>query len=191
MNALLESLRRLPGVGRRSAERIAFHLLKAPRAEVSALSRALEATADLRPCPVCFNLSDAGPCAVCRNPARDPATVCVVETPVDLLAFEKVGEYRGVYHVLGGRIVPLDGIGPEALTIAPLVARVRRGGVSELILATNPDPDGDGTALYIAKAVEGSGAKVTRLARGLSSGAVIEQSNRGVLSDALRGRRAV
>ena len=191
MDALLEALRRLPGVGRRSAERMAFHLLKGPKSEARELARAIEAAAGLGPCPACFNLSEGGPCAICRDPARDAGTVCIVETPVDLLAIEKSGEYRGVYHVLGGRIVPLDGIGPEDLTVAALVARVRTGKLSELILATNPDPDGDGTAMFISKAVEGSGLKVTRLARGLASGAVIEQANRGVLSDALRGRQAV
>ncbi len=191
MNALLEALRKLPGVGRRSAERIAFHLLKAPKSHALALARALEAATALLPCRVCFNLSEGGSCAICRDPSRDASLVCVVETPVDLLAIEKSGEYRGVYHVLGGRIVPLDGIGPEALTIAALLARARSGGVSEVILATNPDPDGDGTAMFIAKVLEPSGVKVTRLARGISSGALLEQSNRGVLSDALRGRRAL
>lgn len=191
MDDLLAALRRLPGVGRRSAERIAFHLLKAPKGEALQLARAVEQAAGLTPCPVCFNLSEAGPCPICLDASRDRSQVCVVETPVDLLAIEKSGEFRGVYHVLGGRIVPLDGIGPEALTIAALVQRARAGGVAEVILATNPDPDGDGTAMFIAKALEPLGVKVTRLARGIASGAYIEQSNRGVLSDALRGRRAV
>lgn len=191
MDALLAALRRLPGVGRRSAERMAFHLLKAPKAEVRELARAVEAAAGLAPCPACFNLSEGGPCSVCADRARDASTICVVETPVDLLAIEKSAEFRGVYHVLGGRIVPLDGIGPEALTIAALVQRVRAGGVSEVILATNPDPDGDGTAMFVSKALEPLGVKVTRLARGISSGAVIEQTHRGILSDALKGRRAV
>ena len=191
MTPLLEALRRLPGVGRRSAERIAFHLLKGPKAEALELSRAIEKAAGLSPCPECFQLSEAGPCPICRDPARDAAVLCVVETPMDLLAIEKSGEFRGRYHVLGGRIAPLDGVGPEALTIGPLLRRVREQKVDEVILATNPDPDGDGTAMFLGKALEGTGAKVTRLARGISSGALIEQANRGVLSDALRARRAV
>ena len=191
MDALLTALRRLPGVGRRSAERMAFHILKAPKSEVRELARAVEAAAGLGPCPTCFNLTEDGPCGICADRARDASMICVVETPVDLLAIEKSGEYRGVYHVLGGRIVPLDGIGPEALTIAALVCRVRAGGVAEVILATNPDPDGDGTAMFVAKAIEPMGVKVTRLARGIASGAVIEQTHRGVLSDALKGRRAL
>ena len=191
MDDLLKALRRLPGVGRRSAERIAFHLLKASKGESMALARAIEGACTLAPCPACYNLSQGGPCAICRDPRRDASTVCVVETPVDLLAIEKSGEFRGVYHVLGGRIIPLDGIGPEALTIGALVQRVKAGGITELILATNPDPDGDGTAMFVAKAVEPTGIKVTRLARGLSSGAVIEQSSLSVLSDALKGRRTL
>lgn len=189
MEALLEALRRLPGIGRRSAERIAFHLLKAPKAEVLDLMEGIRQAAALSPCPECFNLSDGGPCAVCRDGARDRTTLCVVETPVDLLAIEKSGAYRGLYHVLGGRIVPLEGLGPESLTLGPLMDRLKSGGIAELILATNPDPDGDGTALYVAKAAERTGVRITRLARGLSSGAVIEHANLGVLSDALKGRR--
>ena len=191
MTSLLEALRHLPGVGRRSAERIAFHLLKGPKAEALALARAIERASGLSPCPECYQLSEGGPCGICRDPARDPAVLCVVETPMDLLAIEKSGEFRGRYHVLGGRIAPLDGVGPEALTIGPLLRRVREQKVSEVILATNPDPDGDGTAMFLAHVLEPTGAKLTRLARGISSGALIEQANRGVLSDALRARRAV
>ena len=152
---------------------------------------ALHAVADrVRPCRECFNLTDGEVCPVCADPKRDAGLVCVVETPRDVGSFERAGNFRGRYHVLGGRLAPLDGIGPDRLTFTPLVERVKRGGVREVILATSPTLEGDGTALYAADVLAGSGAAVTRLARGLPSGASLELANAQMLTDALDGRRA-
>jgi recombination protein RecR len=186
----MQELGKLPGVGPKSAERMAHHLLAASRTDVIALADALKAIKDdIRRCRQCHNLTEGEICHLCADSRRDPATICVVEQPRDLLALERAGTYRGLYHVLYGRLAPLDNIGPEQLTIDGLVERVRHGGVNEVIMATNPTLEGDGTALYIANLLASTGVKITRLARGLPSGSVLEFANNQMLADALDGRR--
>ena len=187
---LIEQLGRLPGIGARSAERLAFHLLKADKDDALALADAIRSVKlNVHPCKVCYNLAEGELCSVCADGRRDHAVICVVEQPKDLLALESTGVYRGVYHVLMGHIAPLEGIDPEDLTIDALVDRVRAGGVTEVILATNPDVSGDGTALHISSLLAATGVKVTRLARGLPAGGQIEYSNKSVLSDTITERR--
>ena len=187
---LMTELGNLPGIGSRTAERLAFHILKTPEAEALALADAIrDVKTRIRPCIRCFNLAEDELCAICGDPRRDHAQICVVEQPKDLLSLEATGSYTGVYHVLMGHIAPLDGIEPEDLTIADLEARVRSGGIEEVVLATNPTVAGDSTSLYIAECIRGLGVKVTRLARGLPAGGQIEYSNRSILSDAINERR--
>lgn len=189
---LVAELSKLPGVGPRTAERLAFHLLRAPREDAEALLAAVRDVKEkVRPCSRCFHVSEADPCEVCANPARDASTVCVVEQSKDLWAIEKSGAYRGHYHVLLGRVAPLEGIGAQDLTIDALVRRVREGGVKEVILATNPNLEGDGTALHLAKALSPLGVRLTRIARGVPSGASIEFASRAILADAIQGRQEV
>ncbi|MEN6504286.1 MAG: recombination mediator RecR [Planctomycetaceae bacterium] len=189
---LIELLGNLPGIGARSAERLAFHLLKADDAEALALADAIrDVKTKIRPCGRCFNLAEGELCSVCDDPSRDASTICVVEQPKDLLSIESTGAYRGVYHVLMGQIAPLEGMEPEDLTIAPLIERVKAGGVREVILATNPTVTGDATALHIIDQLTPTGVKLTRLARGLPAGGQIEYSSRSILSDALTERRDV
>jgi len=186
---LMTELGKLPGIGPKTAERLTHHLLGAPRHEVLALADALRAVKEqVRPCKECCNPTENELCAICSDPRRDPAVVCVVEQPRDVTALERSG-YRGVYHVLHGRLAPLDGVGPEQLTIDRLMARVRSGRVQEVIMATNPTTEGDGTALYLSTLLGSSGVKMTRLARGLPSGSVLEFANSQMLADALEGRR--
>ena len=187
---LIAELGRLPGIGRRSAERIAFHILKAARDEAFSLAEAIrDVKTKIRPCKRCFNLAEGELCEICADPRRDASTLCVVEQPKDLLALESTGAYRGVYHVLMGHVAPVEGIEPEDLTIQALVERVRAGGVGEVILATNPDVAGDSTALHVAGALKGVGVKITRLARGLPAGGQIEYANTSILTDAISQRR--
>ena len=187
---LIAELCRLPGIGQRSAERIAFHILKAAPEEAFALAEAIrDDKTKIRPCKRCFNLAEEELCGICADPQRDQAAVCVVEQPKDLLALESTGAYRGVYHVLMGRVAPAEGVEPEDLTIEALAERVRTGGVSEVILATNPDVAGDSTALHVAAALRGTGVKITRLARGLPAGGQIEYANTSILTDAINQRR--
>jgi recombination protein RecR len=191
IDRLLEELAKLPGIGPKSAERIAHFLLSGDRSQCTRLADALWAVAErVRPCRECFSHTDREVCEICADPRRDAGIVCVVETPRDVASFERTGTFRGLYHVLGGRLAPLDGMGPDRLTFAPLVDRVKRGGVREVILATSPTLEGDGTALYAADVLAGTGAVVTRLARGLPSGASLELANAQMLTDALEGRRA-
>lgn len=187
---LLEELTRLPGIGPKSAERIAHFLLSGDRRHAVELADALRAVADkIRPCSECFNLTDGTLCPICSDPKRDAGVLCVVETPRDVNSFERAGNFRGLYHVLGGRLAPLDGMGPDRLTFAALVERVRRGGVREVILATSPTLEGDGTALFASTALAPTGVQVTRLARGLPSGSSLELANAQMLAEALDGRR--
>lgn len=188
---LITAFGRLPGVGAKTAERLAHHILKCPPEEALALAEAIRAAKDqIRHCEVCFHLTEAehARCAICRDPRRDPELICVVETPRDLLALERAGTFTGVYHVLLGRLAPLQGIGPEQLTIEALAARVEAGPVREVILATNPNLEGDGTALLVSERLAASGVPLTRLARGLASGSVLEFANKEMLADALAGR---
>jgi len=191
MGALLAELAKLPGIGPKSAERIAHYLLSGDRHAAQDLAAALTAVATaVRPCRECFNLTEGDRCPICADPKRDAGQICMVEVPRDVAVFERAGTYRGLYHVLGGRLAPLDGTGPDRLTFAPLARRVRAGGVREVILATSPTLEGDGTALYAATLLAGSGAAVTRLARGLPSGSSLELANPQMLADALDGRRS-
>jgi recombination protein RecR len=188
---LLDELTKLPGIGPKSAERIAHFLLSGDRRNAASLAEALEAVVNrVRPCRECFNLADGELCSICRDPRRDGAVLCVVETPRDVGSFERAGTFRGLYHVLGGRLAPLDGVGPDRLNFGPLVERVKRGGVREVILATSPTLEGDGTALFASNLLAGTGVTVTRLARGLPSGSSLELANAEMLADALEGRRA-
>lgn len=187
---LIEELKKLPGVGTRSAERIAFHLLKTDTAEALALAQAIRHLKErVRPCSRCFNLAEGELCDICSDPRRDPAVIVVVEQPKDLLSLEATGLITGVYHVLMGRIAPLEGVQPADLTIAALVERCRGGNVREVVLATNPTLEGDATALHIIELLRDTGVRVTRLARGLAPGSHIEYANRAMLEAALRGRR--
>lgn len=190
LQRLMDELRKLPGIGARSAERIAFHLLKAGREEALRLSRTIaDVKENVRPCARCFNLAEGELCEICANPQRDAGVIVVVEQPKDLISLETTGLISGVYHVLMGHIAPLDGVEPEHLTIGALVQRVAGGGVREVVLATNPTLEGDATALYITQALEETGVPVTRLARGLAPGAQIEYANRSMLEAAFRGRK--
>ena len=192
VDRLTTALGRLPGIGAKSAERLAHHLLKCPPEEAIELAEAIRgAKEQIRHCQVCFHLTEADQpaCAICRDPRRDQGLVCVVEQSRDLLAIEKAGTFQGVYHVLLGRLAPLQGMGPEQLTVDALEARCRSGDVRELIMATNPNLEGDGTALYIAKRLQDSPVRITRLARGLASGSTLEFANRDMLADALAGRQ--
>ncbi|MFO0875581.1 MAG: recombination mediator RecR [Phycisphaerales bacterium] len=193
---LIAAFALLPGIGRRSAERLAFHVLKSPTEEATGLARAIvDVKRKVRHCTTCFNLADTDPCPICADPARDASSVLVVEQPKDLIILEQTGMYRGVFHVLLGRIAPLEGVGAESLTVDALIARVRdprrnsRGvAVREVILGLNPDLEGDTTALHLAERIAPLGVKVTRLARGIPSGSQLEYANKAVLADAIEGR---
>jgi recombination protein RecR len=190
---LVAELARLPGIGRKTAQRLTYFLLKQPREQSQRLARAVAAlTERVRACSRCGNLTEADPCAVCADPRRDPATLCVVEEASDVVAIERIGEYRGLYHVLGGRLSPLDGVGPERLAIGPLVARVKDGGVvREVILATNPSVEGEATAHYLERELRPLGVAVTRLARGLPAGGELEYADGETIAQALALRRAM
>lgn len=187
---LIDELARLPGVGKKSAERIAYHLLRVPAEEALRLAEAIRLVkTNVRHCRVCYNLAEEELCDICRDPTRQQDVLCVVEQPRDLIALEKTGCYRGLYHVLLGRIAPLEGVGPEDLTIKALQRRVAEGSFREVLLATNPTTEGDGTALYLSNLLQDYPVRVTRLARGITSGSVLEFANRDVLSDAIRLRQ--
>ena len=188
---LINRLASLPGIGRKSAERLANHLLSCPEEEANSLAEAIrQVKTRVHSCSVCFNLTENDQCDICADSRRDHHAVCVVEQPRDLLALEAAGIFGGVYHVLGGRISPLNGIGPDELTINALVKRVRTQGVREIVMATNPTLEGDGTALFISNLLANDNVKITRLARGIASGSVLEFANREMLADALRGRQS-
>ncbi|QDV82694.1 recombination mediator RecR [Planctomycetes bacterium TBK1r] len=190
VSELVDQLGRLPGVGRKSAERLAFHLLRVPEAEAIALADAIRRIrSDIRYCQACFNLCEEELCAICRSGDRDTTRLCVVEQPRDLMSLEQSQAFNGLYHVLLGRIAPLDGIGPDQLTIDALVDRVRNGNFSEVIMATNPNVEGDGTSLYISNLLAEFPVQITRLARGITAGSVLEYANREMIADALVGRQ--
>jgi recombination protein RecR len=187
---LTQELSRLPGIGPKTAERLTHYLLAADRKQVLSLAEALREIKDnVHPCRQCFNLTEGELCEVCRDPRRDTSLICVVEQPRDLAALERAGTYKGLYHVLQGRLAPLENMGPENLTIDSLVQRVQKGGVKEVIMATNPTMEGDGTALFISNLLAPTGVRITRLARGLPSGSVLEFANSQMLADALEGRQ--
>lgn len=187
---LAEEFARLPGIGRKTALRLTYHLLKRPPEEILRLARALEGVAErVKACSCCGNLTEADPCGYCSSPRRDRSVICVVEEASDIPAIERAGEFRGLYHVLGGRLSPLEGIGPDELNIASLLVRLEgETEVREVILATNPSVEGEATALYIQKLVPG-GIRVTRLARGLPVGGDLEYADGVTIAEALAGRR--
>jgi recombination protein RecR len=187
---LVDAFADLPGIGRRTAERLAYHVLNMPKERALAFADAIRAVKEnLRPCRTCFNLAEGEQCDICRDPRRDRSLLCVVEQVRDLLALEQAGNYRGVYHVLQGRVAPLEGRNADGLTLDALVARVAQGQFREVILGTTPNVEGDATALVVAQRLEGQPVEITRLARGLTVGASLEQANREMLVDAFTGRR--
>ncbi len=187
---LINEFAKLPGIGKKSAERLTYHILRIHRTEAMELADAIRSVKDnVQYCRKCYNLAEGEECSICRDPSRQQDVLCVVEQPRDLMALEQSGMYHGLYHVLLGRIAPLDGIGPEQLTIDALVRRVREGGFKEVIMATNPTVEGDGTSLHISNLLEGVPVHITRLARGITSGSVLEFANKEILADALQGRQ--
>ena len=189
LSRLIAELEKLPGVGARTAERLALHLLKADEEEAMALARAIrDLKRNTRHCSVCCNVTESDPCPICADPRRDHSVICVVEQPRDLIAIERTGAFRGVYHVLMGRIAPLEGVHPENLTIDRLIQRVKQTRPKEVILYTNPDYEGDLTAHHLAKALRPLGVRVSLPARGIPTGSQIEYSTESMLRDALEGR---
>jgi recombination protein RecR len=187
---LVQQFNKLPGIGKKSAERLTYHILRVHATEALELADAIRRVKEnVRYCRICYNLSESDECAICRDPKRQRDLLCVVEQPRDLMVLEQTGIYHGLYHVLLGRIAPLEGIGPGQLTIDALVSRVREGSIKEMIMATNPTTEGDGTALYISNLLAELPVRVTRLARGITPGSVLEFANKEILSDALTGRR--
>jgi recombination protein RecR len=189
LERLKEELRKLPGIGPRSAERVAFYILRESREAAAALADAILAVKDnVIHCRICFNLTESDPCPICRDPSRDAGEIWVVEQPKEVAALESTGLIRGVYHVLMGHIAPLEGVGPDSLTIDALMRRVKSSNVREVVLATNPTLEGDGTALHIETLLAEAGVKATRLARGLAVGSQLEYASTAMLETAIRGR---
>jgi recombination protein RecR len=191
IDELTSELARLPGIGRKTASRLTYHLLKAPPEDAQRLARAIQAVRErVRACERCGNLTEHSPCAICQGARRDQSVVCVVEEASDIAAIERTGEYRGLYHVLGGRLSPLDGIGPSELNIPVLLARAGNGqGVEEVVLATNPSVEGEATALYLHKLLVPLGVRVTRIARGLPVGGDLEYADGVTIAEAMQNRR--
>ena len=190
LNKLIEEFGRLPGIGPKTAERLAFHILKADPPEAMKLADAIrDVKTRIKRCKVCWNLSEDDTCQICADPQRDAELICVVEQPKDVISLEKTGTCKWLYHVLGGHIAPLDGVEADDLTIRQLVERVRGGQVREIIMATNPNLEGDGTSLYISSLLRPLGVRITRLARGLPTGSTIEYASGKILTDAILGRQ--
>lgn len=186
---VVDELSRLPGIGPKSAQRLAYYLLRAPQEQSEALAEAiLELKRKLVLCSQCFNITDRSPCEVCSNPARDATRICVVEEPLDVVALDRTGQYEGQYHVLHGALSPIEGIGPDELKIRELLRRLQSETIEEVILATNPNLEGDATAMYLTRLIQPFGIKVTRLARGLPVGSDLEYADEITLSNALTGR---
>jgi recombination protein RecR len=187
---LATELAKLPGIGRKTALRLTYHLLKQPAEQSRRLAEALRTLSErVRPCANCFNLTEDEVCAVCRDPRRDPSVICAVEEASDIGAIERAGEYRGLYHVLGGRLSPLDGVMPEDLTVPQLVGRISAGGVREVIIATNPSLEGEATALYVQRQLAAYPVVVSRIARGLPVGGDLEYADGVTIAQALAARR--
>ena len=187
---VIEQLSKLPGIGRKSAERLTYHILRVNESEAIALADSIRnVRQNVRYCETCFNLAEGPSCRVCEDPKREQNVLCVVEQPRDLIALEQSGTYGGLYHVLLGRIAPLENIGPDQLTLEALVDRVSNGQFEEIILATNPTVEGDGTALYISNALSEFNVRLTKLARGITQGSILEFTNKEILADALSGRQ--
>ena len=190
LNKLIEEFEKLPGVGPKTAERLAFHILKAKPTEAMALAEAIRDVKDkIKHCQICYNLSEQPICQICSDERRDKSLICIVEQSKDIVNLEKTGACKWVYHVLGGHIAPLEGIEPGDLTIEQLLERIHEGDVKEVIMATNPNMAGDGTALYISSLLRAADVKITRLARGLPTGSTIEYASGKMLTDAIIGRR--
>jgi recombination protein RecR len=190
LNKLIAEFEKLPGIGPKTAERLAFYILKAPPTEALALADAIRDVKEkIKHCQICYNLSEQSICRICSDERRDKTIICVVEQSKDIINLEKTGACKWVYHVLGGHIAPLEGIEPGDLTIEQLLDRVRESNVKEIIMATNPNMAGDGTALYISSLLRSAGVKITRLARGLPSGSTIEYASGKILTDAILGRQ--
>jgi recombination protein RecR len=189
---LVNELSRLPTIGRKSALRLTYHLLRQPGEQSKKLAAALVALVEkIRPCTECGNLTEVSPCSLCADPRRDRTVICVVEEASDIPSIERTGEFRGLYHVLGGRLAPLDGVGPDDLTVGALVRRVAEGSVTEVIVATNPKLEGEATALYLQEQLREAGVTVSRLARGLPIGGDLEYADGVTISQALSARRAM
>ncbi len=190
LTRLMAEFEKLPGIGPRSAERLAFHVLKSSKDEAMALAAAIrDVKEQVRHCRICYNLTEADPCAVCSDARRDHGQIFIVEQPKDVLQLEATGLIHGVYHVLLGHIAPLDNVEPGDLTIDALVSRVKAGGIHEVVIATNPTLEGEGTALHIKSLLAPTGVKITQLARGLPTGSQLEYASRAILQDAIEGRR--
>lgn len=189
LNDLIEEFGKLPGIGPKTAERLTFHILKSKPQEALALAQAINnVKTNIKQCRVCYNLTEDETCKICSDASRDHSVICIVEQPKDIISLEKTGLCKWVYHVLGGHIAPLEGIEPADLTINELVKRIRQGDIKEIVMATNPNIEGDGTSLYISSLLATLGVKVTRLARGLPSGSSIEFASGKILTDAILGR---
>ncbi|PYU89358.1 MAG: recombination protein RecR [Acidobacteria bacterium] len=189
---LIDELKRLPGIGQKSAQRIAFHLERAPREEAERLATAIvDAKDKIRLCSVCNNLTESDPCAYCSDSGRDPSVVCVVETPYNAIAVEKTREFHGQYHVLHGALSPLQGIGPDQLKLKSLIERLKSGKIRELIIATNPNVEGEATAVYLSKLIKPLGVKVTRIAMGIPVGSELEFADEVTMLKAIEGRREI
>ncbi|NPV14618.1 recombination protein RecR [candidate division WOR-3 bacterium] len=191
LEKLITVLSRLPGIGKKSAQRIAFHLLKNPSLSQELEESLTRARQHLRLCSICFNITEDEVCAICADANRNPRTICVVEEPADVLVIEQTGQYRGRYHILGGVISPLDNVPPESLHIKELLARVQKEGITEVIIATNPTTEGEASAIYIAQLLKPLNIQVTRIARGLPVGSDLELADRETIARALEGRQAI
>lgn len=190
LERLINEFGKLPGIGPKSAQRLAFYMLKRDSVEITGLAEAVaQVKTSITFCSQCHNMAENNPCTICGDNNRDHSIICVVEEPLDALALDKTGQFKGVYHILGGVLNPMEGIGPEKLTIKSLLDRIHRHGVSEIIIATNPTLEGETTAMHIAKALNGTAVKVTRIARGLPMGGDLEYADEITLSRALEGRR--
>lgn len=192
INDLIDKLKKLPGLGSKSAERLALHFLKSPMGDAASLARSLMALKDsVRYCSICFNLTEGDPCPICSNPVRTKTQICVVESPHDVVSIEKTGSFRGLYHVLLGLIAPLEGIGPDDLKIKELIERCEKGGIKEVILATNPSVEGEATSLYLLKKLKPLKITITQLARGLPMGSELEFTDEATLTRSLEGRKEI
>lgn len=192
VSRLIEAFNKLPGIGPKSAQRLTYYLLRAPQEEAQALAQAiLEVKEKIILCSVCQNITDADPCSICQDGQRDRTKICVVEEPLDILALERTGSYKGLYHVLHGVISPMDGIGPDELKVRELLPRLKSGEVQEVIMATNPNLEGEATAMYLTRLIAPLGIRVTRLARGLPVGADLEYADDVTLARAIEGRQVV
>ncbi len=190
LNRLINELSKLPGIGGKTAQRLAFHILSMDEKSAIELANAIsDAKKSMTYCSVCGNLTDTDPCAICSDDSRDKSTICVVESPKDVVAMEKIREYRGYYHVLHGAISPMDGIGPDDINLRSLIVRLQDEAVKELIIATNPNIEGEATAMYIARLIKPSGIKVTRIAHGIPVGGDLEYADEVTLLKAVEGRR--